>query len=139
MNSFVRPLRQSIKRGGTVEKECKKYFAFYVLFPFGLWMQCGIQVLPGYANRMPKSSMEQRETPMWLYIKQDIHTHIYVCVSRVCVCVVSFGTHLCENPLEPDWREPNFLLSSRRNRKTRRRRSRRRRSDSSGSQSRRLS
>lgn len=50
---------------------------------------------------------------MWLYIKQD--TYIF-CVR---VCVVSFGTHLCENPLEPDWREPNFLLSSRRNRKTR--------------------
>jgi len=24
---------------------------------------------------------------------------------------VAFGTHLCENPLEPDWREPNFLPS----------------------------
>jgi len=35
--------------------ECKKCFAFYFLFSFSLWMQCGIQVLPDYANRMPKS------------------------------------------------------------------------------------
>lgn len=76
MNSFVRPLRQYTRRGGTVEKECKKYFAFYVLFPFGLWMQCGIQVLPGYANRMPTG-----DAHVAIYKARYIYTYIsYVCV-----------------------------------------------------------
>lgn len=60
-------LCQAPKAGETVGEECKKYFAFNVLFAFGLWMQCGIQVLPGYANRMPKSSVATGDAHAAIY------------------------------------------------------------------------